>query len=117
MSSLAIYTLVLASVLLSFTRSDFVNVLFTQLAIGVAGLFFLYTSPRNVLPYKVLTGAIVVSLLYDLLWLVNYTSNWLGGNGSPEDNVRRLAVLFSFIVMALKIPVGALIWKNSINLS
>jgi hypothetical protein len=67
--------------------------------------------------FRIVTVGIMISQLYDLIWLYNYFTvrniqKWLGGGLGEE-----ICVLVSLINFGAKFVFGAVFWKNSIDLS
>jgi len=111
-TKLSIYLLVFFSILTNFVRPDFLNLL-----IGVMALYYFYTQPNISFYYKILVFGILISEVYDLIWIWIYLANWVEGTNSLEDNIRRLSAAMSIVNFISKLLFGAIFWKNSIELS
>lgn len=80
-------------------------------------LFYYTIQPTVSVNFKILAGAVLLSEIYDLVWLLFYAGHWLEGGGTMEDGIRRFSAFAVLVNFVLKLGVGAVFWKNSIDLS
>ena len=114
-SFITILLFMLLAIFVSFVRSDFV----TLMVVGVAYIY-LVKREHNAVTYKMLFLATFVTAVTDIIWLLMYGANWLGGTtiaDGAENNVHRFAVFISFITLLAKLPICIIFWRTSIALS
>jgi len=113
----AVYIYIILSILVSFYRSDFINLTLSAACwIFVVGKF-MHDSP---LLLKKLALGVFIAFLVDLVWLTKYFSPWALAEGSNKDGgventIKRIVLLFSVMSFLFKLPFSVLLWKDSVD--
>mmetsp|Transcript_12966 Transcript_12966/g.13088 ORF Transcript_12966/g.13088 Transcript_12966/m.13088 type:complete len:131 (+) Transcript_12966:929-1321(+) len=111
-NQLSIYLLLFFSTLSMFVRPDFFNLL-----IGILAVYYYITHTNVAFHYKLLAFAIIISEIYDLIWIWIYLSKWMEGSELYDDGIKRFVAIISILNFIGKLIFGAIFWKNSIELS
>jgi hypothetical protein len=94
------------------SRPDFITTLVCTLAI-----FFLSdSSDLNRDRFRWLPVFLLVSILYDLVWLLFLQQmNSELQEGGIEHTVKQFSLIISYLSMAFKVPLFLVLWKVSVN--
>lgn len=69
--------------------------------------------------FRCLVGAIVFSLIYDLVWFYlshsAYESDQTKADGGKENGIRRYALTMSYLSFFIRILVALVFWKDSMD--
>ena len=99
----------LSTCFVCFQKPDFLN-----LTLGVVGLFLLH-DPQSVKQsyLRLLTLALPVSMIYDIIWLVQKTTEyWID---ESEGGLAQVILGFVYFILLFKIVLTIVMWKASIN--
>lgn len=92
-----------------FQKPDFLN-----LTLGVMGLYLLLDPQSIKQSYlRLLTFIMPISMIYDIIWLVQKTSEYLGDAG--EGGLAQVILGFVYFTLFYKILLIVVMWKASIN--
>jgi hypothetical protein len=106
----AMYIFLICSALSMFFRPDFMN-----LTLAVACLYYHMSKTHSEYSYRMITTWFVLSLIFDIVWLLLFTYDWEKGNGSPEDHIRRMIVFVSLINFLVKLPNVIIFWRAALE--
>lgn len=107
---LGIYALL--TMLVCFYRTDFINITI------ITWSFYILVNTEEVkkTTFRYLVLGIVVSWMYDLMWL--FLQNWTDDfryDGGAELGIRKFCLFFSYISFFFRIIVAMVFWKDSMD--
>lgn len=107
---LAVYALL--TMLVCFYRTDFINLTI------ITWSFYVLVNTEEVkrTTFRYLVLGIVVSWVYDLMWL--FLQNWTDDfryDGGAELGIRKFCLFFSYISFFFRILVAMVFWKDSMD--
>lgn len=73
-TTISIYVFMLLSVLSTFCRPDFMNVITKQLTLSLTSLLFYFRQQDIAVNFRLVTVGVIISQFYDVIWLWNYFS-------------------------------------------
>jgi len=94
-------------------RSDFPN-----LMIAIAGLYYYLTAKAGYLNHRKFALAVLISEIYDIIWLSIYCASWASGldrDEGIEDGIRVFTLILTILNFLFKIVLAILFWKNSVK--
>ena len=92
-----------------FTRPDFVN-----LVLASGSYYYFSTKTYSTRRYRGITVALLLSEIYDSIWLYVYFNHWLTDD-TPDSLVHRFAVLIAVTLFLAKIAIAFIFWRNTIR--